>query len=61
MADSAMRNCGKTFHQEVGKFKFLNELIKLVSPKVRCADHLFLVFPNYLVICSMMEGKLHPL
>ncbi|XP_062508198.1 ADP-ribosylation factor-binding protein GGA1-like [Corticium candelabrum] len=31
--ESAMRNCGKTFHQEVGRFKFLNELIKLVSPK----------------------------
>jgi ADP-ribosylation factor-binding protein GGA len=31
--DSTMRNCGKIFHQEVGKFRFLNELIKLVSPK----------------------------
>lgn len=26
-------NCGPTFHNEIGKFKFLNEMIKLVSPK----------------------------
>lgn len=29
-----MKNCGKRFHDEVGKFRFLNELIKVVSPKV---------------------------
>lgn len=29
-----MKNCGRRFHNEVGKFRFLNELIKLVSPKV---------------------------
>lgn len=29
-----MKNCGKRFHSEVGKFRFLNELIKVVSPKV---------------------------
>lgn len=29
-----MKNCGRRFHNEVGKFKFLNELIKVVSPKV---------------------------
>lgn len=29
-----MKNCGKRFHNEVGKFRFLNELIKVVSPKV---------------------------
>ncbi|XP_061737004.1 ADP-ribosylation factor-binding protein GGA1-like isoform X2 [Nerophis ophidion] len=28
-----MKNCGKDFHNEVGKFRFLNELIKVVSPK----------------------------
>uniref|UniRef100_A0A672FUE6 ADP-ribosylation factor-binding protein GGA3-like n=1 Tax=Salarias fasciatus TaxID=181472 RepID=A0A672FUE6_SALFA len=28
-----MKNCGQRFHNEVGKFKFLNELIKVVSPK----------------------------
>ncbi|XP_050701716.1 ADP-ribosylation factor-binding protein GGA1-like [Eriocheir sinensis] len=26
-------NCGSSFHNEIGKFKFLNEMIKLVSPK----------------------------
>lgn len=29
-----MKNCGQRFHNEVGKFRFLNELIKVVSPKV---------------------------
>ncbi|XP_078257346.1 ADP-ribosylation factor-binding protein GGA3-like isoform X3 [Rhinoraja longicauda] len=28
-----MKNCGQRFHNEVGKFRFLNELIKVVSPK----------------------------
>lgn len=28
-----MKNCGTRFHNEVGKFRFLNELIKVVSPK----------------------------
>uniref|UniRef100_UPI0037E960EE ADP-ribosylation factor-binding protein GGA1-like isoform X2 n=1 Tax=Semicossyphus pulcher TaxID=241346 RepID=UPI0037E960EE len=31
--DTCMKNCGKRFHTEVGKFRFLNELIKVVSPK----------------------------
>lgn len=28
-----MQKCGSTFQAEVGKFRFLNEMIKLVSPK----------------------------
>lgn len=28
-----MLKCGTEFHNEVGKFRFLNELIRLVSPK----------------------------
>ncbi|XP_048848250.1 ADP-ribosylation factor-binding protein GGA1-like [Brienomyrus brachyistius] len=28
-----MNNCGKQFHKEAGKFRFLNELIKVLSPK----------------------------
>ncbi|CAH0389926.1 unnamed protein product [Bemisia tabaci] len=31
--DMCMEHCGNSFRAEVGKFKFLNELIKLVSPK----------------------------
>ncbi|XP_077425949.1 ADP-ribosylation factor-binding protein GGA1-like [Vanacampus margaritifer] len=31
--ESCVKNCGKRFHNEVGKFRFLNELIKVVSPK----------------------------
>ena len=29
-----MKNCGQRFHQELGKFRFLNELIRMISPKV---------------------------
>ncbi|XP_028280000.1 ADP-ribosylation factor-binding protein GGA1-like [Parambassis ranga] len=31
--EMCMKTCGKRFHGEVGKFRFLNELIKVVSPK----------------------------
>eukprot|EP00049_Salpingoeca_infusionum_P019247 m.361040 g.361040 ORF g.361040 m.361040 type:complete len:615 (-) comp19290_c0_seq1:283-2127(-) len=31
--DACVETCGRPFHQVVGKFKFLNELIKIVSPK----------------------------
>uniref|UniRef100_A0A3Q3GR00 VHS domain-containing protein n=1 Tax=Labrus bergylta TaxID=56723 RepID=A0A3Q3GR00_9LABR len=33
--EACMKNCGRRFHNEVGKYRFLNELIKVVSPKVR--------------------------
>ncbi|CAG9786859.1 unnamed protein product [Diatraea saccharalis] len=33
MLDRCMRKCDANFHAEVGKFRFLNEMIKLVSPK----------------------------
>ncbi|XP_052766224.1 ADP-ribosylation factor-binding protein GGA1-like isoform X3 [Mya arenaria] len=28
-----IKNCGRRFHNEIGKFRFLNELIKVISPK----------------------------
>lgn len=28
-----MSKCGRKFHSEIGKFRFLNELIRLVSPQ----------------------------
>ncbi|KAJ8364096.1 hypothetical protein SKAU_G00129270 [Synaphobranchus kaupii] len=31
--EACMNNCGKQFHSEAGKFRFLNELIKVLSPK----------------------------
>uniref|UniRef100_A0A3P8VTK0 Golgi-associated, gamma adaptin ear containing, ARF binding protein 1 n=1 Tax=Cynoglossus semilaevis TaxID=244447 RepID=A0A3P8VTK0_CYNSE len=31
--ETCMDECGRRFHSEVGKFRFLNELIKVVSPK----------------------------
>lgn len=33
LLDTCMKRCGPTFHAEIGKFRFLNEMIKLVSPK----------------------------
>uniref|UniRef100_A0A673IW18 VHS domain-containing protein n=1 Tax=Sinocyclocheilus rhinocerous TaxID=307959 RepID=A0A673IW18_9TELE len=29
-----MKNCGRRFHNEIARYSFLNELIKVVSPKV---------------------------
>ncbi|XP_076866389.1 ADP-ribosylation factor-binding protein GGA3 [Brachyhypopomus gauderio] len=31
--EACMKNCGKRFHNEVAKYRFLNELIKVISPK----------------------------
>ena len=31
--EACMKSCGEDFHAEVGRFKFLNELIKLISPR----------------------------
>lgn len=31
--DTSMKRCNSTLHSEIGKFRFLNEMIKLVSPK----------------------------
>uniref|UniRef100_A0A915HUG3 VHS domain-containing protein n=1 Tax=Romanomermis culicivorax TaxID=13658 RepID=A0A915HUG3_ROMCU len=31
--DACVRNCGQRFHNEMAKFKFLNEIIKILSPK----------------------------
>lgn len=33
LLDTCMRRCGPSFHAEIGKFRFLNEMIRLVSPK----------------------------
>ncbi|TDH02847.1 hypothetical protein EPR50_G00156660 [Perca flavescens] len=30
--EACMKNCGRRFHNEVGKYRFLNELVKIVSP-----------------------------
>ncbi|XP_033943556.2 ADP-ribosylation factor-binding protein GGA1-like [Pseudochaenichthys georgianus] len=31
--EACMNNCGKRFHSEAAKFRFLNELVKLLTPK----------------------------
>ncbi len=35
LLEVCVQRCGRRFHQEIGKFRFLNEMIKLVSPKVK--------------------------
>ena len=32
--DACVRNCGLRFHNEMAKFRFLNELIRILSPKL---------------------------
>ena len=32
--ETCVNHCGEKFHSEVAKFRFLNELIKVLSPKV---------------------------
>lgn len=32
--ETCVNNCGDRFHSEMAKFRFLNELIKVLSPKV---------------------------
>lgn len=44
-----MKNCGKRFHSEVGKFRFLNELIKVVSPKVMIPVFYAVMPENYIL------------
>ena len=34
LIEACVQNCGQRFHTEVGKYRFLNELIKLISSKV---------------------------
>uniref|UniRef100_A0A673LP33 ADP-ribosylation factor-binding protein GGA3-like n=1 Tax=Sinocyclocheilus rhinocerous TaxID=307959 RepID=A0A673LP33_9TELE len=31
--EACMKNCGQRFHNEIARYRFLNELIKVVSPK----------------------------
>ncbi|KAF8774171.1 ADP-ribosylation factor-binding protein GGA1 like protein [Argiope bruennichi] len=37
--EECVRNCGIRFRSEIGKFRFLNEMIKVVSPKKKGLNH----------------------
>ena len=41
LLEACVKNCGKPLHQELGKFRFLNDLIRLISPKVRIVNNYF--------------------
>lgn len=40
-----MKNCGKRFRNEIARYRFLNELVKVVSPKVSTR------LTEYVVVC----------
>ena len=40
-----VNHCGEKFHNEVAKFRFLNELIKVLSPKVSTLGLALLAVP----------------
>lgn len=50
-----MKNCGRRFHNEVGKYRFLNELIKVVSPKV---SSLQIGFYEKYADCNVLPSRL---
>ena len=52
-----MKNCGRRFHNEVGKYRFLNELIKVVSPKVRSTNRLKI--KSRLTVCPTIQPLLN--
>lgn len=47
--EACVRNCGARFHQEIGKFRFLNEIIKVISPKVGVRCEIIRVFLPHVV------------
>ncbi len=58
--EACVKSCGPTFHAEVGKFKFLNEMIKLVSPKFladRTPEHIKKKVIELLYLWSTKELK----
>ncbi len=42
--EACMKNCGRRFHNEIARYRFLNELIKVVSPKVGGFSFILLCF-----------------
>lgn len=58
--EAGVKSCGPVFHAEVGKFKFLNEMIKLVSPKymaIRTPEHIKKKVIELLYLWSTKELK----
>ena len=58
--DQCSKYCGRPFQTQVGKFKFLNELIKLVSPKVceiiKASFKILYVMFEYFYFCLRPQG-----
>lgn len=58
--ETCMNHCGEKFHSEVAKFRFLNELIKVLSPKVSAMVLALLAAPGpafKLVPLPVYRGK----
>jgi ADP-ribosylation factor-binding protein GGA len=55
LLEVCVQSCGRRFHQEIGKFRFLNEMIKLVSPKVKIISIEFKIKSNLFVFFSIWQ------
>ena len=61
--EACVKSCGPSFHTEVGKFKFLNEMIKLVSPRYlanRTPEHIKKKVIEMLYLWTKEEMKQEP-
>lgn len=57
-----MNNCGQRFRSEVATFRFLNQLIKVVTakvPKVPPSFHSFIFIPSSLIVAAESFWLLH--
>lgn len=54
--ETCVNHCGEKFHNEVAKFRFLNELIKVLSPKVS-AQGLALSVPLTVGVTKTLQVK----
>ena len=55
LLEACVKNCGQRFHQELGKFRFLNELIRMISPKVGRVACRIESFVNWQKVASFKE------
>ena len=55
LLEACVKNCGKRFHQELGKFRFLNEMIRSISPKV--SQCIFACACTYYILYNIVAAK----
>lgn len=55
--EMCVNHCGEKFHNEVAKFRFLNELIKVLSPKVSSLGLSTVPTPSLQTLCPFLVQK----